>query len=84
MEHVEEAAPLSKALHALYRLLIVPQEDKPPPDEAWRLVEKAKAEMLRWARRPYESGVEEVRREDGERGGPLVLFLLGTWGGGYE
>ena len=59
-EHVEEAAPLSEALHRIHRHLGVPSVDRPPPGEVRRLVEEAKAEMLSWAGRPYESG--EVRR----------------------
>lgn len=59
-EHVEEAALLSEALHRLYRRLNVSPEEWPPPGEALKLVEAAKAEMLRLAGRPYKS--EEVRR----------------------
>jgi len=59
-EHVEEAKPLSKALHELYRRLNAASMDRPPPEEALRLAEEARALMETWARRPYESG--EVRR----------------------
>lgn len=63
-EHVEEAKPLSKALHMLYRRLNVPPMDRPPPAEAARLAVVARAIMERWARRPYGSG--EVSRFAGK------------------
>jgi len=59
-ERIEEAKPLSQSLHELYRRINIPAEDRPPPEEAARLVEEAKAEMLRLSRGPYVS--EEVRR----------------------
>jgi hypothetical protein len=59
-EHVEEAGPLSEELHGLYRRLNVPPMDRPPPDEAERLAEEARALMETWAGRPYEAG--ELRR----------------------
>jgi transposase-like protein len=59
-ESVEEAKPLSQALHELYRRINIPPGDKPPPEEAARLVEEAKAEMLRLTRGPYRS--EEVSK----------------------
>jgi len=59
-EQAAEARPLSEALHTLYRRVNVPPEDRPPPAEAARLAEEAKAEMLGWARRPYEAA--EARR----------------------
>jgi len=59
-ERVEEAASLSEGLYALYRRVSVPPGDRPPPG----LAEEARAEMLRLAGRPYESG--EVRRFAGK------------------
>jgi len=70
-EHVEEAKPLSEALHGLYRRLNEP-EDKPPPEEAEGLVEEAKKEMVELAGRPY--GTEEARRFAGK-----VLNGLEYW-----
>jgi len=52
-ERVDEAGPVSEALHGLYRRFDVPPLDKPPPGEA-------RALMMEWAGRPYES--VEVRR----------------------
>jgi len=52
--------PLSQSLHELYRRINIPPGDKPPPEEAARLADEAKAEMLRLTRGPYRS--EEVRR----------------------
>jgi len=68
---VEEAKPLSEALHGLYRRLNEP-EDKPPPEEAEGLVEEAKKEMVELAGRPY--GTEEARRFAGK-----VLNGLEYW-----
>ncbi|HIE14129.1 TPA: hypothetical protein EYP70_02540 [Candidatus Bathyarchaeota archaeon] len=59
-ERIEEAKPLSQSLHELYRRVNVPPEDRPPPEEAARLVEEAKEEMIRLTRRPYRS--EEVSK----------------------
>lgn len=59
-ERVDEAGPLSEALHGIYRRLDVPPEDRPPPGEAERLAGEARALMMEWAGRPYESA--EVRR----------------------
>jgi transposase-like protein len=59
-EQVEEARPLSEALHGIYRRFNVPPMDRPPPEEAMRLVEEARAAMEMWAGRPYEA--VEVRR----------------------
>ena len=53
-ERIEEAKPLSQSRHELYRRINI------PPEEAARLVEAAKAEMLRLTSEPYRS--EEVRR----------------------
>jgi len=59
-ERRDEAAPLSEALHGLYRRFDVPPLDRPPPGEAERLAGEARALMREWAGRPYESA--EVRR----------------------
>jgi transposase len=59
-ERIDEAAPLSESLHGLYRRFDVPPEDRPPPGEAQRLAGEARALMMEWAGRPYESA--EVRR----------------------
>jgi transposase-like protein len=59
-ERTDEAKPLSEALHEMYSRLKDPPKDKPPPEEAAKLVENAKAAMLRWTRGPYKS--DEVRR----------------------
>jgi transposase len=58
-EQIEEAKPLSEALHKLYSRLTSP-EDRPPPKEATRLVKAAKRTMMHWATKPYET--DEVRR----------------------
>jgi len=71
-EHVDEAKPLSEALHELYRRLNVASKDRPPPGEAARLAEEARALMEAWAGRPYESG--EVSRFAAK-----VLNGLGHW-----
>ena len=59
-ERIDEAKPLSEALHQLYRRLKDPLEDKPPPEEAAKLVEDAKTAMGYLAGRPYKS--DDVRR----------------------
>ena len=59
-ERIDEAGPLSEALHVMYRRFDVPPEDRPPPGEAERLAGEARALMMEWAGRPYES--EEVRK----------------------
>jgi hypothetical protein len=56
-EKVDEAKPLSEALHTLYNRL---SNDRPPPDEAIWLVEEAKATMKALASKPYKSA--EVRK----------------------
>jgi transposase len=59
-ERIDEAKPLSEALHKLYSHLNTSPEDKPPPKEVTRLVKAAKSTMAHWARRPYKT--DEVRR----------------------
>ena len=59
-ERVGEAGPLSEALHGLYAGLRRWAVDRPPPGEAERLAGEAKALMMEWAGRSYESA--EVRR----------------------
>ncbi len=59
-ERIDEAKPLSEALHQLYSRLKDPPEDRPPPEEMRRLVEEAKDMMGSWAVRPYKT--VEVRR----------------------
>jgi transposase-like protein len=59
-ERIDEAGPLSEALHGLYGGLSRWAVDKPPPEEGERLAGEARALMEDWAGRPYES--EEVRR----------------------
>lgn len=59
-ERIEEAKPLSEALHKLYSQLNTSPEDRPPPEEAARLVKAAKRTMNHWATKPYET--VEVRR----------------------
>ena len=54
-ERIEEAKPISQSLHELYRRINIPAEDRPPPEEAARLVEEAKAEMLLLTSGPYRS-----------------------------
>jgi hypothetical protein len=71
-EHVEEAKPLSEALHRLYGGLRCWAVDKPPPDEAEGLVEEARKVMMDLVGRPYESA--EVRRFAGK-----VLNGLDYW-----
>jgi len=71
-EHVDEARPLSEALHELYRRLNVASMDRPPPGEAARLAEEARALMEAWAGRPYEAG--ELRRFAAK-----MLNGLGHW-----
>jgi len=63
-ERIDEAGPLSEALHMLYRRFNVPLLDRPPPWEAERLAGEARALMMEWAGRPYES--VEVRRFAGK------------------
>ena len=59
-ERIDEAKPLSEALHEMYSRLKDTPEDKPPPEEIAKLVENAKAAMDRWARGPYKT--DEVRK----------------------
>jgi len=56
-EKVDEAKPLSEALHTLYNSL---NNDRPSPDEAMGLVEEAKATIKALASKPYKSA--EVRK----------------------
>jgi hypothetical protein len=63
-ERVDEAKPLSEALHRLYDGLRRWAVDKPPPEVAERLVEEAKKEMAALAGRPFER--EETRRFTGK------------------
>jgi len=76
-ERIDEAKPLSEALHELYSRFKDPPQDKPPPEEAARLVEDAKTVMNRWAARPYKS--DEVRRFAGKiRNGTDHWFTFTT------
>jgi len=59
-EQIDEAKPLSEALHRLYSRIKDPPEDRSSPDEVKRLVKAAKRTMMHWARRPYKT--DEVRR----------------------
>jgi len=59
-ERIDEAKPLSEALHKLYSRLNTSPEDKPPPKEATRLVKAAKRTMAHWATTAYKT--DEVRR----------------------
>jgi len=59
-ERIDEAKPLSEALHEVYSRLKDPPQDRPPPEEVRRLVKAAKSTMDRWARKPYKT--DEVRR----------------------
>jgi len=59
-ERVDEAKPLSEALHQLYSRLTTKLGDRPPPMEVTRTVEDAKRIMTSWARRPYKTN--EARR----------------------
>jgi len=59
-ERMDEAGPVSEALHMMYRRFDVPPEGRPPPEELKGLAEEAKALMMEWAGTPYES--VEVRR----------------------
>jgi len=59
-ERIDEAKPLSQALHELYQRINIPPEDRPPPDDLERLAEESKAIMERWARRPYKT--KDVRK----------------------
>jgi len=59
-EHVEEAGPLSEALHGIYRRVNIPPEDRPPPEELMRLAGEARRTMESWAGRSYEA--EGVRK----------------------
>jgi len=63
-ERVDEAGPVSEALHGLYRRFNVPPLDKPPPGEALRLAGEARALMMEWAGKPYEDA--GVRRFAGK------------------
>jgi transposase len=64
-ERVEEAKPLSEALHNLYRQLTTPPKDRPPPiKESIRLMRTAKRRMLRLATKPYSN--PQVRRFAGK------------------
>lgn len=59
-EHVNEANPLSKALHQLYDDLKTSMEDDPPPGERARLVSNAKRRLRYWLKKRYRS--EEVKK----------------------
>jgi transposase len=59
-ERVDEAKPLSEALHQLYSRLTTKLDDRPPPMEVTRTVEDAKRIMASWTSRPYKT--KEVRR----------------------
>jgi len=59
-ERIDEAKPLSEALHEVYSRLKDPPQDRPPPEEMTRTVEDAKRIMISWARRPYKTG--EVKK----------------------
>ena len=59
-EKVDEAKPLSQALHELYQRINISPEDRPPPDDMENLVEEAKNILERWARKTYET--KDVRR----------------------
>jgi transposase len=63
-EHVEEAKPLTEALHRMYDRLKRWVVDKPPPETAALLAREAMEEMTALAGRPYES--EEARRFTGK------------------
>jgi transposase len=58
-ERVEEAFPMCEGLCALYGRLSVWSVDKPPPEVASRLVEEARAEVLRLTEGPWRSGEAE-------------------------
>jgi len=59
-EHVDEAKPLSEALHRLYRRLCESPEGKPPPEEVVRLAGEVRKVVVDLAGRPYEA--EEALR----------------------
>jgi len=59
-ERVDEAKPLSKALHRLYDDLKASLEDDPPPEERARLAGNAKRRLGYWLKKRYRSG--EVRK----------------------
>jgi transposase len=59
-EQIDEAKPLSEALHRLYSRFKDPPRDRSSPDEVKRLVKAGKRIMMYWATKPYETG--EVRR----------------------
>mgnify|MGYP001078047472 CR=1 FL=1 len=63
-ENIDEAKPLSEALHKLYSRLNKSSEDRPPPEVVARLVKSAKRTMTNWATRPHKS--DEVRRFAGK------------------
>jgi len=62
-ERIEEAKPLSEALHKPYSQLTSP-EDRPPLEETARFMKAAKRTMMRWATKSYET--DEVRRFAGK------------------
>lgn len=59
-EHVDEAKPLSKALHRLYGDLKASLEDDPPPGERARLASNAKSRLRYWLRKRYRD--EDVKK----------------------
>jgi transposase len=59
-ERIDEAKPLSQALHELYQRINISPEDRPPPDDMENLVEEGKNILERWAGGPYKT--KEVRR----------------------
>jgi transposase len=63
-EQVEEARPLSLALHRLYDRVKVWAVDKPPPEEAVRLMEEGKKAMTTLAGMPWTT--EKTRRFTGK------------------
>jgi len=59
-ERIDEAKPLSQALHELYQRINISPEDRPPPADVENLVGEAKNILENWAERPYKTA--EVRR----------------------
>jgi len=59
-ERIDEAKPLSQALHELYQRINISPEDRPPPADVENLMGEAKNILENWAERPYKTA--EVRR----------------------
>ena len=59
-EHVDEAGPLRRALHRLYRDLKEALLEDPPPEERVRIAGWAKRRLRRWLGKEYRN-VEVVR-----------------------